>query len=59
MTIRTKHEVLDGLRKMKPDLARQYGVSRIGVFGSAARGQMRDDSDIDVVVELSNPDLFA
>ncbi len=58
MKARTKHEVLEKLRGMKPVLARQYGVSRIGVFGSAARDQMRADSDIDIVVELSNPDLF-
>jgi uncharacterized protein len=58
MKIRTKHEVLDGLQGMKTELARQYGVSRIGVFGSAARDQMRANSDVDIVVELANPDLF-
>lgn len=59
MKEKRRQEILDGLRGMKPALAQQYGVSRIGVFGSAARDQMRADSDIDVVVELANPDLFA
>jgi predicted nucleotidyltransferase len=30
-------------------------VRRIGVFGSYARGEQRDDSDIDVLVEFEKP----
>jgi len=59
MKVKTKQDVLEGLRCMKPVLARQYGVSRIGVFGSAARDQMSDNSDIDIVLEMEHPDLFA
>ena len=51
--------VLDVLRAQKPALAAHYGVSRLGLFGSVARGDARDDSDIDVVVEMAKPDLFA
>ncbi len=36
----------------------RYEIIRIGVFGSAARGSMNEQSDIDVVVELGKPDLF-
>lgn len=32
-----------------------FGVSRIGVFGSHARGEADEDSDVDVLVELSEP----
>ncbi len=42
----------------KPDLERRFGVSQVGLFGSAARDQIRDDSDIDVVVKMALPDLF-
>lgn len=31
---------------------RRYGVKRIGLFGSAARGQARRGSDLDFVVDL-------
>lgn len=31
---------------------------KIGIFGSYARGDVREGSDIDIVVELENPDLF-
>jgi predicted nucleotidyltransferase len=54
----TRTEILQELRLRKPDLEKRFGVSRIGIFGSVARGQFRDDSDIDVVVEMAHPDLF-
>ncbi|KAA0008981.1 MAG: nucleotidyltransferase family protein [Thermoplasmata archaeon] len=31
---------------------RSFGVKRIGIFGSAVRGEMSEDSDVDVVVEF-------
>lgn len=34
------------------DLCRRHGVARLSLFGSAARGDMRDDSDVDVLVEF-------
>lgn len=34
------------------DLCRQYRVKELSVFGSAARGEMRTDSDIDLLVEF-------
>ena len=33
-------------------ILRRYGVSRAGVFGSHARGEARENSDLDVLVEL-------
>lgn len=50
--------VLEELKRLKPDLERQYGVTKIGIFGSVARNEIRGDSDVDVVVELREPDLF-
>jgi len=44
------------------DLCRQYHVKELSVFGSAARGEMRPDSDIDLLVEFipeAKVDLFA
>lgn len=37
------------------DLCRRYGVRRLGLFGSVARGEERADSDIDFLVEFENP----
>ena len=35
------------------DICQRYGVTEMAVFGSAARGDMRPDSDIDIMVELA------
>jgi predicted nucleotidyltransferase len=34
------------------DLCRRYQVRELSLFGSAARGEMRPDSDIDLLVEF-------
>ena len=33
-------------------ICRKYGVKELAVFGSAARGEMRPDSDVDLLVEF-------
>ncbi len=47
----TLDEALTKLRAAKPLLDR-YGVARVGVFGSTARGEAGPDSDVDVLVEF-------
>jgi hypothetical protein len=34
------------------DICRRYGVKELSVFGSAARGDMRPESDIDILVDF-------
>jgi len=48
-------EVMRRLTKLKPELARRYGVTRLALFGSTVRGTARPDSDIDVIVEFDGP----
>ena len=43
-------ELLSLLRQHEPELKRRFGVARIGIFGSFARGEERPDSDVDVLV---------
>lgn len=47
--------ILQILRKHKPELQRKYPVSRLGVFGSYARGEATDKSDIDIAVDIDGP----
>ena len=58
MSADSREAVLRNLRRLKPALERQYGVTKIGVFGSFARNEIHRDSDVDVVVEMREPDLF-
>jgi uncharacterized protein len=43
------------LRQRRDELARDYGVAEMGIFGSCARDEATDDSDIDILVEFSRP----
>jgi uncharacterized protein len=51
-------EALEILRKHKQELAEKFGVTRLGIFGSVARDEATEESDMDVVVEMTKPDLF-
>lgn len=48
----TSEEIILFLTTHKSELEDRFGVLKIGLFGSYARGDAREDSDIDVAVEL-------
>jgi uncharacterized protein len=54
----SRDAVLRELKNHLSQFGRLYGVTKIGIFGSAARDELRQNSDIDVVVEMREPDLF-
>jgi hypothetical protein len=39
-------------------ICREHGVSRLRIFGSAARGEERADSDVDLIADFSVPKGF-
>ena len=43
------------LRRQYPYLASEYGVRKIGLFGSYAKGSQTEKSDIDIVAEFERP----
>lgn len=51
----TRDQIIKLLRENSPYLAAQYGVRRIGLFGSYAKGSPGEASDVDVVVEFDRP----
>lgn len=57
-TIIHRDLALETLKKYKNDFEKQYGVTKIGIFGSVARDEAKDESDVDIVVEMGKPDLF-
>jgi uncharacterized protein len=54
----TRDEILSALRNFKQDYAEQYQIIEIGVFGSTARNEIRDDSDVDICVQTRTPNPF-
>jgi hypothetical protein len=50
--MKSTDEIVKLLETAKPDFARRYGVHRLAVFGSYARGDQREDSDVDLLVEV-------
>jgi hypothetical protein len=46
-----KEEILKKLRENK-DKIEKFGVKRIGIFGSFVKGEAKEKSDVDVVVEF-------
>lgn len=56
----TRDQVLQKLRELKPELARDASVLAIAIFGSVARDEAHEGSDIDVLIEFQeSPDAFA
>ena len=55
---KTRKEILDLLSRHKQSMSERFGVIEIGIFGSVARGETQESSDIDVVVKTKVPDLF-
>lgn len=51
-------EIIEILRDYKRERGARYGIVDIGVFGSVARDEAGEASDVDVVVRILKPDLF-
>ena len=56
--MKTTNDYITILRKYLRTKADAYGITKIGIFGSVARNEQTEDSDVDVCVEMKKPDLF-
>ena len=52
-----KEIILNYLKNHKDDFMQKYGIEKIALFGSFAREEAKEDSDIDIFVKMK-PDLF-
>ena len=51
----TRAEVLEALRAHRPTLAERFGVVELALFGSFARDEATDASDVDILVRFDGP----
>ena len=56
--MKTREDYMAILRKYRILKSDIYGIIKIGIFGSVARNEQTEDSDVDVCVEMKKPDLF-
>jgi len=56
----SSEKILTYLTSNKQRLKNEYHLIKIGIFGSFARGESNDQSDIDIIVEFEDntPDLY-
>jgi len=53
--MKTLEEIEKIINRHQLELEKKYKVKRIGVFGSYARGEQSEGSDIDILVEFKEP----
>lgn len=58
MNLMNRDDILFFLQQFKKRNQKKYSIINIGLFGSASRRTMNEQSDIDIVVELEDPDMF-
>lgn len=51
----TKEQIVKRLREHYGLLAKEYGVKRVGIFGSYAKRSPHETSDVDIIVEFERP----
>ncbi len=50
-----RSQTIQILAKLKPDLVKRFGVTRLALFGSTVRDEAKPGSDIDIIVSFDGP----
>jgi len=53
--MKTIQEIQRILKEHKEEIRKKYGVVIVGIFGSYAKGEQKESSDVDIIVELERP----
>jgi len=53
--MKTLEEIKELIEQNKETLRLQYGVKKIGIFGSFAKGNQKIGSDLDILIEFEKP----
>ncbi len=50
-----KDQIIKKIKEILPFLKSEFGINKVGLFGSFVNGTQNDDSDIDIIVEFEKP----
>lgn len=53
-----RSEILKILKKYKDENGKRYDIVTIGLFGSFSKDEGNENSDVDIIIEISEPDIF-
>jgi len=54
----TKNNILEYLKKHKQEFSSEFGITKLGLFGSYARNEEHKDSDIDLIIDIEAKDIY-
>ena len=53
--INTRAQIIELLRTFKNENAEKYGIENMSLFGSVARGEHNENSDVDLLIKFKSP----
>ena len=54
----TQNEIMQKLKLNKSNLEKEFGIKKIALFGSVARGEHTNNSDIDILIDMEQKNYF-
>ena len=54
----SRDQVIEILRTYKNENAEKYGIEHMSLFGSVARGEHNENSDVDLLIKFKSPSLY-
>ena len=56
--MKSLQEIIEILRIYKQEASTKYGIRKLGIFGSVARGEQTPNSDLDIFVDIQLPNPY-
>ena len=54
----SRDQIIEKLRTFKNENAEKYGIESMALFGSVARGEHNENSDVDLLIKFKSPSLY-
>ncbi len=54
----SREQILRVLQAKYPEMVEKFDVTSLSIFGSAGRDELREESDVDILVEFRGPTSF-